>query len=76
MTAYHLHLRGNFYECLDVLLGFVGRPYFTDENVEKEKGIIAQEIRMYEDNPYWRVYFNLLKGLYHEHPVPKILQVL
>ena len=71
MTAYHFTSTGNFYECLDVLLGFVGRPYFTDENVEKEKGIIAQEIRMYEDNPYWRVYFNLLKGLYHEHPVRK-----
>jgi predicted Zn-dependent peptidase len=71
MTAYHFTSTGNFYECLDVLLGFVGRPYFTDENVEKEKGIIAQEIRMYEDNPYWRVYFNLLRGLYHEFPVRK-----
>jgi len=71
MTAYHFTSTGNFYECLDVLMGFVGRPYFTDENVEKEKGIIAQEIKMYEDNPYWRVYFNLLKGLYHEYPVRK-----
>ena len=47
----------------------LGRPYFTEENVEKEKGIIAQEIRMYEDNPYWRVYFNLLRGMYHDYPV-------
>lgn len=69
MTAYHFTSTGNFYECLDVLMGFVGRPYFTEENVEKEKGIIAQEIRMYEDNPYWRVYFNLLKGMYHDYPV-------
>ncbi|HZJ57164.1 MAG TPA: pitrilysin family protein [Clostridia bacterium] len=71
MTAYHFTSTGNFHECLDVLLGFVGRPYFTDENVEKEKGIIAQEIRMYEDNPYWGVYFNLLRGLYHDFPVRK-----
>ncbi|HZJ83587.1 MAG TPA: pitrilysin family protein, partial [Clostridia bacterium] len=69
MTAYHFTSTGNFYECLEVLMGFVGRPYFTDENVEKEKGIIAQEIKMYEDNPNWRVYFNLLKGVYHNHPV-------
>lgn len=71
MTAYHFTSTGRFYEALDVLMGFVGRPYFTDENVEKEKGIIAQEIRMYEDNPYWRVYFNLLRGLYHDYPVRK-----
>ncbi len=71
MTAYHFTSTGNFYECLDVLMGFVGRPYFTDENVDKEKGIIAQEIRMYEDNPYWRVYFNLLRGMYHAFPVRK-----
>lgn len=70
-TAYYFTSTDNFYECLDILMGFVGRPYFTDENVEKEKGIIAQEIRMYEDNPQWRVFFNLLGGLYHEHPVKK-----
>lgn len=71
MTAYHFTSTGNFYESLDVLMGFVGRPYFTDENVEKEKGIIAQEIRMFEDNPYWRVRLNLLKGMYHDYPVRK-----
>jgi len=70
-TAYYFTSTDNFYECLDILIGFVGRPYFTDENVEKEKGIIAQEIKMYEDNPQWRVFFNLLGGLYHEHPVKK-----
>ncbi len=70
-TAYHFTSTDNFYECLDILIGFVGRPYFTDENVEKEKGIIAQEIKMYEDNPHWRVFFNLLGGLYHQHPVKK-----
>ncbi len=68
-TAYHFTSTGNFYDCLDILVGFVGRPYFTDENVEKEKGIISQEIRMYQDNPNWRVFFNLLSGLYQQHPV-------
>jgi len=68
-TAYHFTSTGNFYECLDILIDFVGDPYFTDQTVEKEKGIITQEITMYQDNPNWRVYFNLLKGLYHEHPV-------
>jgi len=44
-------------------------PYFTDENVAKEQGIIAQEIKMYDDDANWRVYFNLLRGLYREFPV-------
>ncbi|AEE97285.1 EF-P 5-aminopentanol modification-associated protein YfmH [Mahella australiensis] len=69
MTAYLFSSTDKFYDCLELLLGFVNRPYFTDENVEKEKGIIAQEIRMYEDNPAWRVYFNLLGALYKNHPV-------
>jgi len=69
MTAYLFASAGNFYECLRLLLDFVNRPYFTDENVEKEKGIIAQEIRMYDDNPEWRVYFNLLRALYKNYPV-------
>lgn len=68
-TAYHFTSTGNFYECLDVLLNFVGTPYFTDQTVEKEKGIITQEIVMYQDDPSWRVFFNLLKGLYQNHPV-------
>lgn len=51
------------------LLDFVQHPYFTDENVEKEKGIIEQEINMYKDNPDWRVYFGLIDALYHKHPV-------
>jgi predicted Zn-dependent peptidase len=54
---------------LDTLLHFVQNPYFTDENVEKEKGIIVQEIEMYKDNPDWRVYFGLIEALYREHPV-------
>ena len=54
---------------LATLLDFVQHPHFTDENVEKEKGIIEQEINMYKDNPDWRVYFGLIDALYHKHPV-------
>lgn len=51
------------------LIDFVQNPYFTDQNVEKEKGIIEQEINMYRDNPDWRVYFGLIDALYNVHPV-------
>ncbi|QAY65654.1 EF-P 5-aminopentanol modification-associated protein YfmH [Paenibacillus protaetiae] len=54
---------------LETLINFVQNPYFTDENVNKEKGIIAQEINMYRDNPDWRVYFGLFDAMYHKHPV-------
>ncbi|MFD0671672.1 EF-P 5-aminopentanol modification-associated protein YfmH [Cohnella sp. GCM10027633] len=54
---------------LDTLLHFVQNPYFTDENVDKEKGIIIQEIDMYRDNPDWRVYFGLNEAMYAKHPV-------
>jgi predicted Zn-dependent peptidase len=54
---------------LDTLLHFVQNPYFTNENVDKEKGIIVQEIDMYRDNPDWRVYFGLIEALYQKHPV-------
>ncbi|CAH1197759.1 hypothetical protein PAECIP111893_00945 [Paenibacillus plantiphilus] len=54
---------------LETLLDFVQHPYFTDENVEKEKGIIEQEINMYRDNADWRVYFGLIDALYHVHPI-------
>lgn len=68
-TSYLFYSTDNFYDNLDLLVKFVQNPYITDENVEKEKGIIAQEIEMYVDNPKWRVFFNCLKGLYHNHPV-------
>jgi predicted Zn-dependent peptidase len=68
-TAYLFYSTDNFYENLELLIHFVQNPYFTDENVEKEKGIIAQEIKMYKDNPSWKVFFNCLKGMYEEHPV-------
>ncbi|MDQ0299194.1 putative Zn-dependent peptidase [Salibacterium salarium] len=54
---------------ITTLLDFVQHPYFTEQSVEKEKGIIAQEIRMYEDNPDWQLFFNLLSNLYQHHPV-------
>ena len=50
-------------------MDYVQHPYFTDENVEKEKGIIGQEIMMYDDYPEWKVYLNALEAMYHEHPV-------
>ncbi|NLJ78235.1 MAG: insulinase family protein [Tissierellia bacterium] len=68
-TAYLCSTTANFYESLQLLIKFVQNPYFTDSNVEKEKGIIEQEIRMYEDSPNWRVYSNCLNGMYVDHPV-------
>ena len=59
----------NFYKGLDEFMDYVQHPYFTDENVEKEKGIIGQEIMMYDDYPEWKVYLNTLEAMYHEHPV-------
>lgn len=55
--------------CIDLLLDFVQHPYFTDALVQKEQGIIAQEIRMYDDDPDWRIFFGLLGCLYARHPV-------
>ncbi|MDI3327551.1 MAG: pitrilysin family protein [Alicyclobacillaceae bacterium] len=69
MTTYLFSATSHIAENLETLLDFVDDPYFTDEAVEKEKGIIAQEIRMYDDNPDARVYYQLLEGLYQRHPV-------
>lgn len=68
-TAYLFSSTENFYESLETLVKFVQNPHFTDENVEKEKGIIEQEINMYKDNAGWRVFFNCLSAMYHDHPV-------
>ncbi|WP_308753154.1 EF-P 5-aminopentanol modification-associated protein YfmH [uncultured Anaerotruncus sp.] len=68
-TAYLFACTGNFEQSLEILLDFVRRPYFTKESVQKEQGIIGQEIRMYDDDGDWRVQFNLLAALYHKHPV-------
>ena len=68
-TAYLFECTENFYPALDELMDYVQHPYFTDENVEKEKGIIGQEIMMYDDYPEWKVYLNALEAMYNEHPV-------
>ena len=68
-TAYLYEATDNFYEALDEFMDYVQHPYFTDENVEKEKGIIGQEIMMYDDYPEWKVYLNALEAMYHSHPV-------
>lgn len=68
MTAYYFDCTEHFEENLKILLSFVSVPYFTQESVDKERGIIAQEIRMTEDGPDWRVYKNLLSCLYRTNP--------
>ena len=68
MTAYYFDCTEKFEENLRILLSFVSVPYFTKESVDKERGIIAQEIRMTEDTPDWRVYKNLLSCLYETNP--------
>lgn len=68
-TAYLFECTSNFYEALDELMDYVQHPYFTDENVEKEKGIIGQEIMMYDDYPEWVVYMNAVKAMYKNSPI-------
>ena len=58
-----------FEENLNYLLDYVQSPYFTDENVEKEKGIIEQEIRMYDDSPYWKLYERVTYNAFFKHPI-------
>ncbi len=69
MTGYLFSCSDHFNENLDVLLSYVNDPYFTVENVAKEQGIIAQEIKMYDDDPEWRLFNNALEALYHTNPV-------
>ena len=68
-TAYLFSCSQKFEENLEILLNFVQEPYFTDETVQKEQGIIGQEIKMYLDDPSWRVMFNGLQAIYHNNPV-------
>ena len=68
-TCYLFSCSKNYQESLKILLDFVQKPYFTKENVDKEQGIIGQEIQMTNDNPEWRVLFNMLRCMYHNHPV-------
>lgn len=68
-TCYYFTCTGNFKDNFEILLDFVRNPYFTEETVRKEQGIIGQEIDMYKDSPEWECLFNLLGAMYHNHPV-------
>lgn len=68
-TTYLFECNDHFYEALDEFMDYVQNPYYTDENVEKEKGIIAQEIKMYDDYPSWQVYMNAMECLYKNNPI-------
>ena len=68
-TAYLFESTDHFEEALDELMDYVQHPYFTDENVEKEKGIIGQEIGMYDDDPGWQLYMNALDCMYNSNPI-------
>lgn len=68
LTGYHFECTDGFWENLRTLLEFVSVPYFTEESVEKERGIIGQEIGMIEDNPEWQAYHLLMEALYQNHP--------
>nr|WP_326165092.1 pitrilysin family protein [uncultured Oscillibacter sp.] len=69
MTGYYFDSTDHFDENLEILLSFVSIPYFTEESVAKEQGIIGQEIRMIEDNPDWQIYVRLLRSLYSANTV-------
>ena len=66
MTGYYFDSTQHFEENLKILLSFVSIPYFTKESVDKEQGIIGQEIRMIEDNPDWQIYTRMLQALYQK----------
>lgn len=68
-TVYLFSCTDRFDENFKLLVDFVQNPYITEESVEKEKGIIGQEIMMYQDNPGWRAFFNLLRAFYTNNPV-------
>lgn len=68
-TAYLFSCTDNFNQGLDEFMDYVQNPYFTEENVEKEKGIIGQEITMYDDHPGMQVYMNAMKCLYKNNPI-------
>lgn len=68
-TCYLFSCTSELKENLTTLIDFVQSPYFTEQTVEKEKGIIAQEIKMYDDNPDFRSYYEIIGNLFKEHPV-------
>ncbi len=69
ITAYLFSCADNFYESLEILLDFVTHPYFTAESVKKEQGIIGQEIKMYEDNPATRLFYDCVCSMYSRHNI-------
>ena len=68
-TCYTFSCTQNYQKNLRILLDFIQKPYFTQENIDKEIGIISQEIQMSNDNPNWRIFFNMMKCMYHNHPI-------
>ena len=70
-TAYLFSATENFYEALEELITFVTHPYFSKENVASEIGIIAEEIKMYDDSPSDCCYYNMLEGMYEHHPIKR-----
>ena len=68
-TVYYFTCRERFVENLKILLDFVQKPYFTEEDTEQEKNIITSEITMYDDDPNWVVYYQMLNGMYESHPI-------
>lgn len=69
MTAYHFECTDRFWDNFELLLKFVSTPYYTPESVEKEQGIIGQEIRMTEDDPEYSLYYGLMRLLYKHNPI-------
>ena len=82
-TQYICYGTKNFDENLRYLLKFVNRPYYTDENVEKEKGIISEELKMYDDIPEFKLEMKIRENVYHKHPrridiggsIPEVLKI-
>lgn len=68
-TAYYFSGCDNIDKGFDLLMKMVSELYVTDENIKKEKGIITQEINMYKDDPYWQIYFNVLKAMYSKNSI-------
>jgi len=68
-TAYLFSSTSHVEKNLETLMDFVQEPYFTEKTVEKEKGIIGQEITMYDDNPDWRLYYGVIENMFQQHPV-------
>ena len=69
LTGYYFESTEKFCDNLKILLSFVSIPWFTQESVDKEQGIIGQEIRMVEDDPDNQVFYGLMECLFDHHPI-------